>query len=666
MDIRAEIKNFFGEGGLLAQKFTNYEYRKSQEDMALGVLDTLEGKTHMFIEAPTGVGKSFAYLVPAIYYAKKHKKKAIISTHTINLQEQLIHKDIPLLKELLPVEFKASLFKGKSNYVCPKRLRKAADKANSLFESEERTCLENIYEWEKTTQDGTTSDINFPVINTVWSTVCAEMGICSSKTCGGANTECYYQKAKFELADSDVIVVNHHLFFTLFDGVREEDSEGYLYPNDFIVFDEAHTLEGVAAEHIYPRLSREMIRYQLLRLYNERKKKGFLLTYPSLHILPIVQNLLELNMWFFKELRYKLFNMNSGRLERLAVRVYEKHIIEDRLSSEIDELIKALKGLKQSAKDEWDENELQDFITKFTAFKSILKNFLAQSAMGEGSNFVYWVELSSEREDSNVSLCSSSLDISAYFKRHIFRENNSAVLTSATLTINNNFKYFKRRLGGENTLELKLPSQFDFYRQVKIYIPRRMPAPSKDNDYMYRSMLRDWIYHFVKMTSGKALVLFTNSYLMRNIGGELKDALTEDNIDLLIQGSGSSRKYLLDEFKANINSVLLGLDSFWLGVDVPGEALSNLIITKLPFMVPDHPLVKARMEFIDERGGNSFMEYSLPEAILKFRQGVGRLIRSKNDTGIIAILDNRIISKPYGKYFLSSIDECEVEIVDDN
>ncbi|MEP7146380.1 MAG: DEAD/DEAH box helicase, partial [bacterium] len=271
-----EIKNFFSAEGILSKNYNGFEYRHSQESMADSILKTLESRSHIFIEAPTGVGKSFAYLVPAIYYAKKNQKKVIVSTYTINLQEQLISKDIPFLQKIFPLQFKAMLLKGRNNYLCPKRLRRAFENSSSLFETEEEQNLELIYQWSKNTTDGTRSDINFKINDNVWNSLCSERGICTTKTCGGEDTDCFYHKAKKELAECDVIIVNHHLFFTLFDGISE-DREGYLYKNDFVIFDEAHTIEQVATDHISPAFSREMLRYNLLRLYNPKTKKGFLL-----------------------------------------------------------------------------------------------------------------------------------------------------------------------------------------------------------------------------------------------------------------------------------------------------------------------------------------------------------------------------------------------------
>lgn len=663
IEILNEIKNFFSEEGILAQNFENYEYRRSQEEMAEAILKTLEKKSHIFIEAPTGVGKSYAYLVPAIYYAKKNQKKVIVSTYTINLQEQLINKDIPFLQKVLPVEFKAKLLKGRNNYLCPKRLARAMESSNALFETDEQLCLERIYEWSKKTKDGTRSDINFEMNENVWNSVCSERGICTTKTCGSEDTQCFFQRAKKELADSDVIIVNHHLFFTLFDGISD-DKDGYLYKNDFVIFDEAHTVEQVATEHVAPRLSREMLKYHLLKLYNHQKKKGFLLTLPSLHIQAIIQNLLDLNGLFFHRIRENLFAMKNGRLESLTSRVYDRDIEQNILKAELDNLLQNLASLRGKCKNEDQENELNEFIIRFREFNYTLEEFLNQKNNEKKNDYVYWVELSSQKPESNVSVCSSPIDISDYFRRNIFRYNNSTIFTSATLTINNNFEYFKKRLGANSAEELKLSSPFDFYRQVKIYIPKDIPSPAKEHNSFYEESLREWIHYFIKITNGKALVLFTNSYLLKNVAKEMKEILAGDEIELLTQGTGISRSVLLKHFQSDINSVLFGLDSFWMGVDVPGEALSNLIITRLPFQVPSHPVVQAKMEFIEQNGGNSFFEFSLPEAILKFRQGIGRLIRHKTDKGIIAILDNRIITKTYGKYFLNSIDECEVEIVE--
>jgi ATP-dependent DNA helicase DinG len=660
-DIRHEVINFFAPEGILASHFENFEYRDSQLKMAESVLDSLENRVHIFIEAPTGIGKSFAYLVPAIYYAKKYGKKAVISTHTINLQEQIIFKDIPLLKKLIPFEFEANLLKGKNNYLCPKRMKKAYENAYSLFEDDQMITVEKLYQWSRETKDGTLSDLDFSVHHDIWNSVCAEVNVCTNKTCGDiGETECFFQKAKHRIASSDVVILNHYLFFSLLNIASKDGNEGYLFLNDFLIFDEGHTLEDAAAELAVPKVSREMIKYQLLRLYNDRKKRGFLNNFPALHTLPVVQNLLDINQYFFNEIKQKFFRRNGDRYDKLTKRLYEKEFTANMLKEEINNLIRNLKELKKFAKTETDENEISDFILRFAEFNFIIDDFISMKR----DDCVYWIELSSNSADSNIWLCASPVDISEFLRARIFKPENSAVLTSATMSINDSFEYYKKRLGGESANELKLPTQFDFYRQVKIYIASdKKLTPQKETSRAYTDSLQNWIEYFITLSGGKALVLFTNGAILKTIGNELRIKLQDSGIKLFMQGEGVSRKNLLESFRNDVNSVLFGLESFWLGVDVPGESLSNLIITRLPFVVPDHPLIQARLEYIEEKGGNSFMEYSLPEAILKFRQGIGRLIRNKSDEGIIAVLDSRIISKPYGKYFINSIDECPVEIL---
>ncbi len=659
------ITGFFSENGLLSKSFEEFEFRQSQYDMAISIYEMLENKKHILVEAPTGIGKSYAYLVPAILYAVDNKKRAVISTHTINLQEQLVNKDIPALKNLLPVDFKYALLKGKNNYLCPNRLRKALEYSNTLFETDEKIQLDKLYQWAGETIDGTLSDINFKVSRNIWSNVCAEQGICTNKTCGAPETtECYFQKAKKKAADSDLLIVNHYLFFTLFGSTSEPDKDGYLYHNDFVIFDEAHTVEQVAAEQLMPAVTREMIKYHILRLYNPKTKKGFLVTFPMLHIIPVLDNLLDLNNFFFEQIKEVVFNENDNSRNKLALRVYEKNIVVNHLKTAFADLIDNLRKLRNICKSEIQENELNDFIIKFGAIDDLIDSFLEQRETDP--KIIYWVEKSSQKPDANISLCKSSIDLSDYFRENIFKDNNTCIMTSATISIKENFDYFIKRLGAENANTLALPTLFNFQNQVRIYIPRDIPTPQKESSENYKNIISDKIEYFINLNKGKALVLFTNSVLMKYVVSRLKPGLEENGIQVLVQGEGQSRMNLLETFKDNINSVLFGLDSFWLGVDVPGEALSSLIITKLPFLVPEHPLIQARLEYIDANGGNSFMDYQLPEAIFKFRQGAGRLIRNKNDKGIIAILDTRILTKSYGKHFINALEKCPVIIIENN
>ncbi|HPS64059.1 MAG TPA: helicase C-terminal domain-containing protein [Ignavibacteria bacterium] len=665
MENRRLIKEFFSGNGVLSQYFEGYEPRKSQGDMAEAIYESLLSKTHIFIEAPTGIGKSFAYLVPALYYAKKYGKKAVVSTNTINLQEQLIRKDLPALEKLLPFEFSYSLLKGKNNYVCPNRLAKAVQSKASLFENYEYKDLEKIYEWAIKTKDGTTSDIEFELNYNVWANVCAEHGICSSKTCGAPDTtKCFYQKAKNRIANSDLVVVNHHLFFTLYQLAKSNDSdEGYLFHNDFVIFDEAQTVESVASGQIIPSVSRDMINYLLRRLYNPKNNRGFLRNYNNVeNIYSVIKNLFEYNRQFFEDLKHKFFRYDaSGKPVKLTERIYDKNLFENFLKSETEKLISSLSRLLQRVKSDLEENELKDYIIRLGAVISLIDDFI--NLKHDISEHVYWLELSSSKPEANLALCVSPVDISDYFRSNFFKPDNTCILTSATLSINKKFDYMKKRLGGEEAWELNLPTQFNFEQQVKLYITKDLTVPQKTNFPGYEQNLCKWILHFIKMNRGKSLVLFTNAMLMFRTAENLTPDFERENIEILIQGKGISRVQLLKRFKENVNSVLFGLDSFWTGIDVPGEALSGLIITRLPFLVPDHPLVQAKMEYIESHGGNSFMDYSLPEAIFKFRQGAGRLIRSKYDTGFIAVLDDRIVKKYYGRHFINSIDKCPIVIV---
>ena len=645
------VHAFFSENGPLS-KAKNFEFRLQQQQMAGAVAKALEEERHLVIEAGTGVGKSLAYLAPAILFALERHKKAIVSTHTINLQEQLLHKDIPILKKVLPVEFEAALMKGRQNYLCPRRLKRALESSKELFTGPEANELQRLAEWASTTRDGSLSDLPVEPDPKVWTQVCSEAHICTQKTCG-QNPHCFYQRARKRLLSADLIVLNHTLLFILLGSpdAQQERESGFLFPNDFIIFDEAHTVEQIASKQIGIGVSQYGLRSTIQRLYNARTRKGLFTVMRDADGVRLAAELVEDVDKFFTAVEAKS-NFRKGR----EFRVRDVDFVQDTITGRLTKLQARIAEVVKRADDEILKAELQEFSRRIRDARDGIAVFLEQSA----PEHVYWVERTGKTERF-LALNAAPVDLAPVLRRMLFRENCCCVMTSATLAVGRpDLAYFRERIGATEVEPLRLGSPFDFQRQMKMFVVQKMPDP---RDAAYQKELHRWIAHFVEKTDGCAFVLFTSYRDMQHVGGEMEKFFVENDMNFLMQGAGAPRSKLLEQFKSTPRSVLFGTDSFWGGVDVPGEALSNVIITRLPFAVPDHPLIEAKLELIEERGGDPFIEYSLPEAILKFRQGVGRLIRTKTDHGIIVILDNRIVTKPYGRAFMQALPKCPVEIV---
>ncbi len=698
-----ELRKLLLPGGKVSKIMSNYELRPEQLDMLSQVSRAFNENLISLIEAGTGTGKTFAYLIPAVQWSLLNGERVVISTNTINLQEQLIGKDIPVIQSALGGGFKATLVKGMGNYLCLLRMENVQEGLSELVDTEEVDILKDIVEWSKVTKDGSLSDLNFTPPDDLWDKVAAESESCLRLQCPHYS-ECFFYKARRESASAQILVVNHHLLFSdlSLKGAAEISESGVLPSYKRVIFDEAHHLEEAATSHF----GMKVTKFGIIRALKRLKRRGRdnyvrgLIPYVAAVVtkfgrlfrkslvegilrrveetlFPEVDSLEEAVRDAFDEIYYFAKPFGEGRGEEgseLSVRITEDmrsleewKALQGRfslLSIKLLEFVREIRDFTELLSDLDVGREIATTIIEFRGVASKLDFFagtIEAVLSTEDDGYVRWIEGREGRGGNIVSgLGLSPIDVSLPLGEKLYSRCNTVVMTSATLSVGKSFEFIKSRLGLSESERVRvdefiLNSSFNYKEQAMLGVPTDLPDP---NDREYAEGISPFILNALKTSGGRALVLFTSYILLERVFGEIAEALEEVGINPLKQGT-QPRWKLLKEFRSVTSSVLFATDSFWEGVDVPGDALELVIITRLPFRVPTDPIIEARVEHMEKSGINPFLKYTIPIAVLKFKQGFGRLIRTKFDRGVVLVLDGRVIRRQYGRFFLNSLPPCK-------
>ncbi len=698
--------------GILSQTLKGFEPRKPQQIMMNHVVESYNDSGIALIEAGTGTGKSLAYLLPAILWAIEHKQRTVISTHTIALQEQLIQKDIPQIIKALNVDIKAVLAKGMSNYLCLRKFKEMAAE-QLLMSPEERDEFIRIEAWSESTNEGSKTSLPMMPSTATWDRIGAENDNCTHMKCPHYQ-RCFFFKARNKAEEAQIIVANHHLLFADLAIRAETDNykgQAILPAYSRIVIDEAHHIEDIATDFFGAQISKLGLLRLLGRLSSEKQERSqgrlAVLKEKLLHFFPNASNnsvsglLLRLSIdlvgykneiLHFANETFQLLNnfferqfahsvseeeLGSGETKMRLLPyhhedpIWQNYIIPStqRLMASLERYFSELCGLEfelQSIEHDTFQEQSKGIRLDIAALSRRLKEqaFLFEKLIlsPPQRDKVRWIELSRSKNNSNVSVRDADLDISSALVNHLFNKFSTIVLCSATLTTNRQFEFIRKRLGilsellpNRIIIESILDSPFNYAKQALLAIPTDLPMP-QDIDFIQKATQQIW--QAIEISRGGAFVLFTSYSMMQTCYELIAQRLKEHRYNLFKQGD-AERQTLLSQYKETPRAVLFGTDSFWEGIDVAGEALRCVIIVKLPFKVPTEPIIQARTEAILERGGDPFMEYTLPAAIVKFKQGFGRLIRHAKDRGCIVCLDTRLITKRYGKQFIDSLPECQ-------